>query len=80
MIKQALILLFVGCATTVSCQTSAYQDTDSNTSIYLQNSKASLVYNVSDAKFTVGYMAEPLLFRQQKADDKYKDDIKKGAS
>ena len=75
MIKPIVALFVMGCAINSYCQTSAYQDTDSNTSIYLQDSKTSLVYNVSDAKFTIGYMSEPLLTRQQRADDKYKYDL-----
>jgi hypothetical protein len=74
--KPVMVLCLAWCATNALCQTSAYQDTDSNTSIYLQDSKTSLVYNVSDAKFTIGYMTEPLLSRQQKADNKYKNDLK----
>jgi hypothetical protein len=75
MIKRTLALLLMSCATSALCQTSAYQDTDSNTSIYLQDSKTSLVYNVSDAKFTIGYMTEPLLSRQQAAAEKYHKDL-----
>jgi hypothetical protein len=76
MIKRLVVFCFVSCATSAFTQTSAYQDTDSNTSIYLQDAKTGLVYNVSDAKFTIGYMTEPLLTRQQNADDKYKNDLK----
>ena len=76
MIKRLLLVMVFTVGTSAFGQTSAYQDTDSNTSIYLQNSKTSLVYNVSDAKFTIGYMTESLLSKQQKADDKYQNDLK----
>jgi hypothetical protein len=77
MIKRMLVLLFVvSCATDAFCQTSAYQDTDGNTSIYLQDAKTSLVYNVSDAKFTIGYLTEPVLTRQQNAAKKLEKDLK----
>lgn len=75
MIKPLVVLCVVSCATVAFCQTSAYQDADGNTSIYIQDSKTSLVYNVSATTFTIGYMTEPLLYRQQKADLKYKNDL-----
>lgn len=39
-------------------QTSAYQTADSNTSIFLTNANANLIFNVSDSRFTVGYLHE----------------------
>ena len=39
-------------------QTSAYQTADGNTSVFLNNAKASLVFNVSDVKFDAGYLHE----------------------
>src|SRR5579872_6884187 len=39
-------------------QTSAYQTADSTTSIFLQNSAANIIYNVSDNKFDIGYLHE----------------------
>jgi hypothetical protein len=39
-------------------QTSAYQSSDGNTSIFLENAKASLSFNISDSKFDVGYLHE----------------------
>src|SRR5215472_11597404 len=49
------LLLFSGAA---FAQTSAYQTADSNTSIFLTNANANLIFNVSDTKFTVGYLHE----------------------
>jgi hypothetical protein len=76
MIKRILVLIIVSCATDAFCQTSAYQDTDSNTSIYLQDAKTSLVYNVSDAKFAIGYLTEPVLTQQQNAAKRLENDLK----
>lgn len=42
----------------VWAQTSAYQTADGNTSVFLNNAKASLVFNVSDVKFDAGYLHE----------------------
>ncbi len=42
----------------VWAQTSAYQTADGTTSIFLNNAKASLVFNVSDVKFDAGYLHE----------------------
>jgi hypothetical protein len=39
-------------------QTSAYQSADGNTSIFLDNAKANLIFNVSDTKFDLGYLHE----------------------
>lgn len=39
-------------------QTSAYQSADGNSSIFLNNAKASLIFNVSDTKFDLGYLHE----------------------
>jgi hypothetical protein len=39
-------------------QTSAYQDADGLSSIYLANAKASLTYNVSSSTFNIGYLYE----------------------
>jgi hypothetical protein len=40
-------------------QTSAYQSTDSNSSILLYKSAANVIFNVTDAKFTAGYLHSP---------------------
>jgi hypothetical protein len=40
-------------------QTSAYQTADGTTSIFLHNANANLVFNVTDAKFDIGYLHEP---------------------
>jgi len=37
---------------------SAYQSADGNTSVFLNNAKASLIFNVSDTKFDLGYLHE----------------------
>lgn len=42
----------------VWAQTSAYQTADGNTSVFLNNAKANLVFNVSDMKFDAGYLHE----------------------
>jgi len=39
-------------------QTSAYQSAEGNTSIFLDNAKANMVFNVSDTKFDLGYLHE----------------------
>jgi hypothetical protein len=52
-----LLIVTLGITTALYSQTSAYQDTDGNTSIYLRDPKANLTFNVSDTKFTVGYLA-----------------------
>ena len=38
-------------------QTSAYQSTDSNSSIILDNAAGNVILNVADTKFTAGYPA-----------------------
>ncbi len=40
-------------------QTSAYQSTDSTSSVLLYKSAANVIFNVTDAKFTVGYLHSP---------------------
>lgn len=40
-------------------QTSAYQSSDSNSSILLYKSAANVIFNVTDAKFTAGYLHAP---------------------
>jgi hypothetical protein len=53
-----LVLFVALCTSAIACsQTSAYQDTDGNTSIYLRDPKVNLTFNVSDTKFTIGYLA-----------------------
>lgn len=39
-------------------QTSAYQSADGNTSIFLANAKANLIFNVSNTQFDAGYLHE----------------------
>jgi len=51
--------LLLGCSSVLYCQTSAYQDADGTSSIFLANAKASITYNVSDSKFNIGYLYEP---------------------
>jgi hypothetical protein len=41
-------------------QTSAYQSTDSNSSIILNNQAGNVIFNVADTKFTAGFLHEPL--------------------
>jgi hypothetical protein len=55
-----IILLIIAVAGKASpAQTTAYQDATALSSLYLMNSKANLTYNVSDSKFTIGYLHEP---------------------
>jgi hypothetical protein len=58
MISRAVIVGIIPAA--LFAQTSAYQSTDSNSSILLFNQSANAVFNVTDSKFTVGYLYEPL--------------------
>ena len=51
--------LLLSSASVIYCQTTAYQDASGNSSIYLANAKANITYNVSDSKFTIGYLFEP---------------------
>jgi hypothetical protein len=55
----AIAVIALGASLTSAAQTTAYQDADSHSSLYLMNAKANLVYNVSDSKFTIGYLHEP---------------------
>lgn len=66
LIAVALLIVATSC---LHAQTSAYQDSDGNTSIYIVNAKANLTYNVSDTKFTVGYLHEPSGARREKVAD-----------
>jgi hypothetical protein len=56
-----LVILLAVAASLTACvwaQTSAYQTADGNTSVFLNNAKASIVFNVSDVKFDAGYLHE----------------------
>lgn len=44
----------------IFAQTSAYQSTDSNSSIILYNQAGNIVFNVSNTQFSAGYLHEPL--------------------
>jgi hypothetical protein len=55
---RSAILAAAACGGALWGQTSAYQSSDGNTSIFLNNAKASLIFNVSDAKFDLGYLHE----------------------
>jgi len=58
-IKLAVIMAaMIGAPIMLWAQTSAYQSADGNTSIFLDNAKASLIFNVSDMKFDLGYLHE----------------------
>jgi hypothetical protein len=48
--------LFAPCA--LLAQSSAYQSADGNTSIFLDNAKGSLIFNVSNTQFDFGYLHE----------------------
>lgn len=52
------IAVTIGVPGALWAQTSAYQSADGNTSIFLDNAKASLIFNVSDTRFTLGYLHE----------------------
>lgn len=78
MTKRLLLCFVLFGSVRAFSQTSAYQDANSNTSIYLENSKASLVYNVSDAKFTVGYLTMPITAMVTHLTDKIAADEKSG--
>lgn len=52
------LLLLLSLPITLFAQNSAYQTADSTTSIFLQNSAANLIFNVSDNKFDIGYLHE----------------------
>lgn len=56
--RKLLLLIGFGLAVSASAQTSAYQSADSTTSIFLDNAKANVLFNVSDSKFDIGYLHE----------------------
>jgi hypothetical protein len=62
--KQLLIISSLMASVSVFAQTSAYQSSDSNTSIFLDNAKANILFNVSDSKFDIGYLHEEAGFRK----------------
>jgi hypothetical protein len=56
--RRKVWVLAVGVPCTLCAQTSAYQSADCNTSIFLANAKASLIFNVSSTQFDLGYLHE----------------------
>lgn len=56
--RAALLVLAAVLPGTLCAQTSAYQSADGNTSLYLANAKASLIFNVSNTTFDLGYLHE----------------------
>lgn len=56
--RLSLIAFAAALSATGWAQTSAYQSADGNTSIFVGNAKASLIFNVSDASFDGGYLHE----------------------
>jgi hypothetical protein len=61
--RHAIAALLFNLGATLYCQTSAYQDANGDTSIYIANAKADATFNVSDSKFSVGYLYEPSAVR-----------------
>ena len=57
--KLVFCALFVSATGTSLAQQSAYQDADSNTSVYLMKGNGNLTYNVSDSKFRVALVRIP---------------------
>ena len=57
--KLLFCVLFVSATGTTLAQQSAYQDADSNTSVYLMKGNGNLTYNVSDSKFKVALVRIP---------------------
>jgi len=53
------ILLTALTAAPCYAQTTAYQSADGLSSVYIQNAKSNLTYNVSDTKFDIGFLHEP---------------------
>ena len=65
-----LLCISLSFTSSLYSQTSAYQDSDGNTSIYLRDPKVNFTFNVSDTKFTVGYLSEVNKVRRDKLVDK----------
>jgi hypothetical protein len=53
------VLLAALMASPCASQTTAYQSADGLSSVYIQNAKSNLTYNVSDTKFDIGFLHEP---------------------
>src|ERR1035441_2108422 len=53
------VALLVGATGVLSAQQSAYQDANGNSSIYLMKGNGNFTYNVSDSKFSVGFIRIP---------------------
>jgi hypothetical protein len=65
----AFLVLAFGATSALLAQTTAYQDADGQSSLYLMNSSAVLTYNVSASKFTIGYLHEPNVTMDQSLSD-----------